>query len=172
MERYKRWTRVRSNNFEIDSKLHNQLVDLFPYLELRSQKDYKPPATSSSYNTEVVSLYSQGGGSVEASFSTVDTIEADTKFLNDAAKNLSMQLKEVTGPKGASLTDAHSEPFDNEIVEELTKYGIPCTFGSGSLSHNFHFKDVYGGRLDRIMPEPGVTTKQSGWSCVDYIYQR
>jgi hypothetical protein len=81
--------------------------------------------------------------------------EAEAGITN-GAKNLQTELD----------PDMHSK-----IVEEITKTGYPCTFGSGEISHNLRLSNVYGPTLDRgESTDSACTTKQSCWTTVDYIF--
>lgn len=72
------------------------------------------------------------------------------------------------------ITPRNQSEFDEDVVDELTTCGVACDFESGYLSHSLKFRDIHAGKLDRRDGDAGsgVTTKQSGWICVDYIFQR
>jgi hypothetical protein len=63
--------------------------------------------------------------------------------------------------------------LDIEVLEQVLRSGTLCTFGIGEFSHKFHFRDVYGPKLDREGGNEGVaTTRQNGRVCVEYIFYR
>jgi hypothetical protein len=58
-----------------------------------------------------------------------------------------------------------------DILDEIYKTGTVCTFGSGELSHKMRMRSVYAPKLDRRENNDSVaTTKQTAWTCADYIF--
>lgn len=162
-ERYKRWKSSKVGNVEPDLKSQESLINLFPYVD--------PGAFGSatcllSPPDELISLLSPITEGVEETPSFV-TQAADSKLLAEATERLAVHKSDFGG-----TAPAETAMLDRYVLGELQKCGVDCNFGSGKLTHGFHFRDVYGSRLDRTDPDGGVSTKQFGWTCVDYIFQR
>lgn len=201
LERYKKWRSDRNSNYNFEPDLGKQesLLNLFPYLEARGFSDsenglQKVKVHTSAYSSpdgdDISTLLSPptpAATTTTSSFMEVVTStpgEVDAKLLVEAAEKAAFQVNSA-GANASNSTSREElyfpppEPespalIERHLLNEIGRYNLTCDFETGLLSHNFNFRDIYAGRLDRFKQEmeSGVTSKQNGWTCVDYIYQR
>ncbi|ODM98359.1 Protein angel 2 [Orchesella cincta] len=184
LERLKRWKKSRVNKFELDQKLQESLVNIYPYLEKVQPMEIDGETCLLSPPEDLISLLSPVTEGVEQAPSVVETQEG--QLLARAAKKIEdmqngsessepsrdatllqlQKIREEAYPSQRSL-----EKLDGRVIAELEKYKHTCTFGSGKLSHNLFFRDIHAPKLSRRDNEAVVTTRQHGWICVDYIFQ-
>lgn len=164
---------------------------MYPYLEARgippnptgsSPCLHSPPAL----NDDLDVLLSPTTELYDAPSSIAESNGPDSKLLAKAADKIALHLNHMNTSVPANsaapsrevlyfpLEQPQQARLEMDVVEEINKCGLTCDFDSGVLSHNFNFRDIYSGRLDRQGKdnEVGITSSGSGWTCVDYIYQR
>ncbi|CAL8103348.1 unnamed protein product [Orchesella dallaii] len=186
LERLKRWKKTRVNRFDLDQKVQESLVNIFPYIEdVQARNEIEESETCMlSPPDDLISLMSPVTEGVEPAPSIMETEES--QLLSQAAKKIAaiqsgsepsnsshnaavLQLKKIR--EQAFPSQKSLERLDGRVLAELEKYKQACTFGSGRLSHNLFFRDIHAPKLSRKDNGAVVTTRQQGWICVDYIFQ-